>query len=352
MAARAYWQGQIRLALVSIPVQVFSATKSAARVSFNQIHKPSGKRIRYEKVVPGVGAVDPDDIVKGYEVEKGKYVLIEDDEINDVKLEAKHTIDLIQFVDADEIDAMYFEKPYFVAPDEDDVAGEAYVVLRDALKQTKKIGLGSLVARGQASIVALKPFGKGLSIETLRYADELQNSEQFFTTVPGAKPEKELLSLATELIERKVKPFDPKVFKNQYDMALRELIDAKMEHRAPHEIEETQLGAKVINLMDALKKSVKGGSRLRPPRAEKAAAASAPAPTKKAKGAKAKRPRATRSPRGSGARLRWSRGPTSPNRRPRRASAFAGRSGRRSPSAPCRGARRRPWPFRPTRIGR
>lgn len=286
MAARAYWQGQIRLSLVSIPVQVFSASKSAARVAFNQIHKPSGKRIRYDKVVPGVGSVDPDDIVKGYEVEKGKYVLITDEEIEDVKLEAKHTIDLIQFVDEGEIDPMYFEKPYFVAPDDDDVAGEAYVVLRDALKAAKKIGLGQLVARGQASVVALKAQGKGLIIETLRYADELQNPEQFFSTVPGAKPEKELLSLATELIERKAKPFDPKAFKNQYDLALRELIDAKMEHRKPHEIEEPQLGAKVINLMDALKRSVKGGAAL--PKGSKAAAADAPAPTKKGKAAKAK----------------------------------------------------------------
>jgi DNA end-binding protein Ku len=288
MAARAYWQGQIRLALVSIPVQVFSATKTAARVSFNQIHKPSGKRIRYEKVVPGVGAIDPDDIVKGYEVEKGKYVLITDDEIEDVKLEAKHTIDLIQFVDEGEIDPVYFEKPYFVAPDEDEVAGEAYVVLRDALKQSKKIGLGSLVARGQASVVALRAAGKGLMIETLRYADELQNSEQYFSTVPGAKPEKELLSLATELIGRKVAPFDPKAFKDQYDIALRELIDAKMEHRKPHEIEEPQLGAKVINLMEALKRSVKGGGA--PAKGAKAAAAAAPVPTKKgrAKAAKSK----------------------------------------------------------------
>jgi len=285
MAARAYWQGQIRLALVSIPVQVFSATKTAARVSFNQIHKPSGKRIRYEKVVPGVGAIDPDDIVKGYEVEKGKYVLITDEEIEDVKLEAKHTIDLIQFVDEGEIDAMYFEKPYFVAPDEDEVAGEAYVVLRDALKQSKKIGLGSLVARGQASIVALRPAGKGLMIETLRYADELQNSEQYFSTVPGAKPEKELLSLATELIGRKVAPFDPKAFKDKYDIALRELIDAKMEHRKPQEIDEPQLGAKVINLMEALKRSVKSPGLAK---GTKAAAASAPAPTKKGKAKTAK----------------------------------------------------------------
>ena len=291
MAARAYWHGQIRLALVSIPVQVFPATKSAARIAFNQIHKPSGKRIRYEKVVPGLGAVDTDDIVKGYEVEKGKYVLLTDDEINDVKLEAKHTIDLVQFVDEAEIDPIYFEKPYFVSPDEDEVAGEAYVVLREALKATKKIGLGQLVARGQASIVALRAAGKGLVIETVRYADELQNSEQFFTTIPAAKPEKELLSLATELIERKVKPFDPKAFKNQYEIALRELIDAKLEHRQPQEIEEPQLGGKVIDLMEALKRSVKerqsasGGSKAaaNSDKSHKAAAASALAPTKKSR---------------------------------------------------------------------
>ena len=290
MAARAYWQGQIRLALVSIPVQVFSATKSAARVSFNQIHKPSGKRIRYEKVVPGVGAVDPEDIVKGYEVEQGKYVLISDDEIDDVKLEAKHTIDLVQFVDDGDIDITFFEKPYFVAPDDDEVAGEAYVVLRDALKETKKIGLGQLVARGQASVVALRPYGKGLVIETLRYADEMQNPEQFFSVVPGVKPEKELLNLATELIERKAKPFDPKVFKNKYDLALRELIDAKMENRKPHDIEEPQLGAKVIDLMEALKRSVKGGGAANSNTAsgKKAAAASAPSAKKSGKAAKAK----------------------------------------------------------------
>jgi DNA end-binding protein Ku len=292
MPARAYWQGQIRLALVSIPVQVFSATKSAARVAFNQIHKPSGKRIRYEKVVPGVGAVNPDDIVKGYEVEKGKYVLLEDDEIDAVKLEAKHTIDLVQFVGEDEIDPVYFEKPYYVTPDDDEVAAEAYVVLRDALKAAKKIGLGQLVARGQASIVALRAMGKGLAIETLRYADELQKPEALFSEVPEVKPEKELLQLATELIERKVKPFDAKAFKNQYDLALRELIEAKLENRRPHEIEEPQLGAKVINLMDALKKSIAapaaGGGKAKLAKRRKAAAEAAPA----AKKTSAKRTRA------------------------------------------------------------
>ncbi len=279
MPARAYWQGQIRLALVSIPVQVFSATKSAARISFNQIHKPSGKRIRYEKVVPGVGAVDPKDIVKGYEVEKGKYVLISEDEIEDVKLEAKRTIDLIQFVDAEEIDTLYFDKPYFVSPEEDDASSEAYVVLRDALKETGKVGIGHIVARGHSSLVALRPYHKGLMIETLRYADEVQKADPFYTEVPDSKPDKELLSLAEELIARKTKPFDPKAFSDPYEAALRELIDAKMENRPPESIDEPQIGAKVIDLMEALKKSIGGKEATS---TKKAAASAKKPPAKKA----------------------------------------------------------------------
>jgi DNA end-binding protein Ku len=282
MPARAYWQGQIRLALVSIPVQVFSATKSAARISFNQIHKPSGKRIRYEKVVPGVGPVDPKDIVKGYEVEKGKYVLITEDEIEDVKLEAKRTIDLIQFVDAEDIDSLYFDKPYFVSPEEDDTAAEAYVVLRDALKETGKVGIGHIVARGHSNLVALRPYHKGLMIETLRYADEVQKPDAFYAEVPDAKPDKELLSLAEELIGRKTKPFDPKAFSDPYEAALRELIDAKMENRPPEAIDEPQIGAKVIDLMEALKKSIGGKEST----ASKKAAASAKKPPAKKAAAK------------------------------------------------------------------
>ncbi len=282
MPARAYWQGQIRLALVSIPIQVFSATKSAARISFNQIHKPSGKRIRYEKVVPGVGPVDPKDIVKGYEVEKGKYVLITEDEIEEVKLEAKRTIDLIQFVDADDIDTLYFDKPYFVSPEEDETAAEAYVVLRDALKETGKVGIGHIVARGHSNLVALRPYHKGLMIETLRYADEVQKPDAFYAEVPEVKPDKELLSLAEELIARKTKPFDPKAFSDPYEAALRELIDAKMENRPPEAIDEPQIGAKVIDLMEALKKSIGGKEST----ASKKAAASAKKPPAKKAAAK------------------------------------------------------------------
>ena len=141
MAARAYWQGQIRLALVSIPVEIYPATKSGAAVSFRQIHEPSGKPIKYEKVVTGVGPVDPEEILKGYEVSKGNYVLLEQEEIEAVKIESRKTLELVQFVEADAIDVLYYEKPYFVLP-ADDLAEEAYAVLRDALRRTKKVGLG------------------------------------------------------------------------------------------------------------------------------------------------------------------------------------------------------------------
>ncbi|HVL78583.1 MAG TPA: Ku protein, partial [Sphingomicrobium sp.] len=139
MAARPIWRGQIRLALVSIPVELYPATKSGKSISFHQVHEPSGKRIRYEKVVPGIGPVDRDEIMKGYEVTKGEYVLLDPEEIESVKLESRKTLDLVQFVDLHDIDAMYFDKPYYVVP-ADDLAEEAFVVLRDALRQARKVG--------------------------------------------------------------------------------------------------------------------------------------------------------------------------------------------------------------------
>ena len=146
MAARPYWKGQIRLALVSIPVEVYSATKSGAQVAFNQIHEPTGQRIRYEKVVPGIGPVNPDEIVKGFQYEKGSYVLLDDEELEAVKLESKRTLDLTQFVEVTDIDMIYFDKPYYVVP-ADDLAEEAFIVLRDALRRTRKVGLPTGGAR-------------------------------------------------------------------------------------------------------------------------------------------------------------------------------------------------------------
>jgi DNA end-binding protein Ku len=263
MPARAYWTGRIRLSLVSIPIQLYSSTKSGSRIAFNQIHEPSGKRIRYEKVVPGIGPVEKDEIVKGYEVDKGKYVLLTDEEIEDVKLEAKRTIDLVQFVGEDEIDPVFFENSYYVAPEDDEDGQEAYVVLREALKKEKKIGLGQVVIRGKGQIVAVRAQGKGLIVQTLHYADEVQKGEQFFQDVPAKKPDSEMISLASELIEKKTKKFDPKEFHDKYQDALKELIEAKREKREPRAIEEAELPSNVINLMDALKRSVKGGAALK-----------------------------------------------------------------------------------------
>src|ERR1700759_3405645 len=199
MAARPYWKGQIRLALVSIPVEVYSATRSGAQIAFNQIHEPSGKRIKYEKVVPGIGPVDPEDIVKGYQFEKGSYVVVSDEELEGVKLESKKTLELTQFVDYDEIDVLYYEKPYFVVP-ADDLAEEAFIVLREALKRTKKVGLGQLAMRGREYVVSLKPCGRGMVLETLRYADEVNKAQGYFRDIPDSTPDADLMDLAEALI--------------------------------------------------------------------------------------------------------------------------------------------------------
>jgi DNA end-binding protein Ku len=272
MATRAYWTGNIRLSLVSIPVEVVPATKTSAKISFHQVHKPSGSRIRYQKVVPGIGPVDTDEIVKGYEIEKDKYVLLEDKEIDDLKLEAKKTIDLVQFVGQHEIDPIYFERPFFVLPDEDE-DNEAFVVLRDALRKTKMVGLGQIVIRGKGSIVALKPCGKGMLLETLRYADEIKKADSAFSGIKEAKPTSDMIELAEELIERKSKRFHPQDFKDSYNDALRGLIEAKAEHRKVRQIETPREGAQIIDLMQALRKSIgKSGAKeaRRPKRSHRA----------------------------------------------------------------------------------
>src|SRR6188768_521812 len=226
MPARAYWQGQIRLALVSIPVEVYAATKSGAAIAFHQIHEPSGKRINYEKVVQGIGPVDRDEIVKGYEVSKGNYVLLDDDEIEAAKVESRRTLDLVQFVDAGEIDVFYFEKPYYVVP-ADDLAEEAYIVLREALRRTKKVAIGQLAMRGREYLVSLKPCGRGIVLETLRYADEVNKAQNYFREIGDAKPDAELLDLAETLIERKAGDFEPEKYHDRYIEALEELIERK-----------------------------------------------------------------------------------------------------------------------------
>lgn len=256
---RPIWRGQLRLSLVSIAVELFTATKASARPSFHQIHAPTGKRIHYEKVVDGLGKVPSAEIKKGYEVDKGDYVLLEDEELDAVRLETRKTLELVQFVDEAEIPPLYFDSPYFVAP-ADDLAEDAFRVIRDALRQTKKVGLGQLALRGKEYLVAVKPCGKGLLLETLHYADEIRPADPFFSDVSKEAAPDDLLDVATALIAKKSAPFDPKAFKDHYQAALRDLIERKLKAKGARvstpEEKPARTGSNVVDLMAALKRSL------------------------------------------------------------------------------------------------
>lgn len=254
----AVWTGHIRLSLVPLPVKLYAATQSRTRLTFHQVHEPSRKRIRYEKVVPGIGPVDKDEILRGYEYDKGKYVLLSDKDIDDIKLEAKKTVELVQFVDRCDIDPIYYDRPYYVVP-EGELAEDAFRVVRDALRRTGKVGLGQIVMRGREYIAALAPCGKGMLLETLRFDEELRQSEAYFDDISDAKSDKSLVELAEELIQRQAGPFSPEAFSDSYSNALEELVQAKLKGRKAISIEEEApepQGGEVVDLMEALKKSL------------------------------------------------------------------------------------------------
>jgi DNA end-binding protein Ku len=285
MAARPSWRGQIRLALVAIPVEIFPATKAGRSIAFHQVHEPSGQRVKYEKVVPGIGPVDRDEILKGFEVEKGEYVLLDPEEIEKVKLESRKTLELTQFVDLADIDPIYYDKPYYVVP-ADDLAEEAFVVLREALRQAKKVGIGQLAMRGQEYVVSLKACGRGMVLETLRYADEVNKASSYFRDIGDTKPDPDLLDLAQTLIDKKAGEFDASQFHNRYIEALKGLIAEKQKKKGKRVIQDKSSdapgkGSNVIDLMAALKKSLDSA-----PAKEAAKPAGKKAPAKKAAPAK------------------------------------------------------------------
>ncbi len=289
MAARPSWRGQIRLALVAIPVEIFPATKSGRSIAFHQVHEPSGQRVRYEKVVPGIGPVDRDEILKGYEVEKGEYVLLDPEEIEKVKLESRKTLELTQFVDLADIDPIYYDKPYYVVP-ADDLAEEAFVVLREALRKAGKVGIGQLAMRGQEYVVSLKACGRGMVLETLRYADEVNKAAGYFRDIGDAKPDPDLLELASSLIDKKASDFDASTFQNRYIDALKSLIAEKQKKKGKRVIQDDTpdrpaKGSNVIDLMAALKKSLDAGDRT-PAKKGSVKKAARKAPAKKAAPAK------------------------------------------------------------------
>jgi DNA end-binding protein Ku len=272
MAPRAYWKGYLKLSLVTIGIELYNAVSRSSQLQLHQIHEPSGKRIRYQKVAPGVGPVAADEIVKGYEIDDDDYVLLTDDELDALKLESRETIDLIQFVDQCEIDPRYFDKPYYVVPRDSSVAREGFTVVREALRRSGKVGLGQLAVRGRDYICAIRPCGPGMLLETLRYPDEIRESDSIFDHISDDKPDKDMLGLAQELIERKAEPFDASAFKSRYSAALRELIDEKRKKGKVSAASDERLGEKaegnVVDLMSALKKSVekdRGEKKKRPP---------------------------------------------------------------------------------------
>jgi DNA end-binding protein Ku len=254
---RVYWKGYLRLSLVTIGVEVYNAVETKSEKSFRQIHKPSGKRINYEKVVAGIGRVDSGDIAKGYEVDTDTFVVLEPAELDALKLESKRTIDLVQFVDATDLHYRYFERPYFVAPS-DALAGEGFVVIREALAMTGKVGLAQVTIGGREWLVAIAPMDTGLMMELLRYSDELRDPAEFFGDVPSSPPPKELVDLAVQLIGQKSGAFKPEGFRDRYQDALKALIQDKMRGRtivAPDDAPRPS-GSNVIDLMEALKRSL------------------------------------------------------------------------------------------------
>lgn len=264
MAPHAYWTGHIRLSLVTFPVRLYPAVTESEKIRLHKYDRETGDRIHYQNVNDEGEVVEPEDIVKGYEYEKGSFIPIDDQELDSLRQESKHTIDLVQFTDIDSIDPIYFDKPYFIAPD-GKLAEEAYITLREALRKSHKVALGQVVLNNRERIAAIKPCGKGLLMETLRYNYEVRSAENYFEDIHrDFDLDREQLQLAQQLIESKSGDFDPRKFKDRYQEGLLEIINAKMEHRVPNLKEEEAQPGKVIDIMDALRKSLNQSKQSRP----------------------------------------------------------------------------------------
>jgi DNA end-binding protein Ku len=254
MPPRASWTGYLRLSLVAIPVRLYNAVTSTSKVSLHQLHKGCHQRVRQQLICPEHGALEREDIVKGYEYEKDKYVVIDEEDLAKVKLETTKTIELVQFVDAGELSPIFLNTAYYVAP-EGPVAEEGFRVIREAMRQANKVGIGRVVMSGKEQIVALGVEDKGFVLNTLQYAAEVRNPEAYFGEIQNGEVNKDQLSLAKQLVENSTVTFDPTQFKDRYQEALMEIIKAKIEGSEPVLVQSTD-GGKVVNLMDALRQSV------------------------------------------------------------------------------------------------
>ena len=271
MAPRAYWKGYLKLSLVSCPIALFPATSEREKISFHQINKNTGHRIKYQKIDAESGdEVESADIIKGYQVGKGEYLEIEPEELEAIAIESKRTIDIDEFVPRKEIDELYFNSPYYIEPD-GEVGQQAFAVIREAIRQEGMVAIGKVVFTSREHVIALEARGKGLLGVTLRYPYEVRNEEEYFDDIPDEKLPKDMLDLAKHIVDSKKAEWKPERFEDQYEDALKELLKKKQSGQkieAPREREPS----KVINLMDALRRSVEtergGGERRKPaPRA-------------------------------------------------------------------------------------
>ena len=265
MAPRAYWKGYLKLSLVSCPIALYPAASSSERVSFNRINKKTGNRLKQQNVDAETGApVDKEDIGRGYEIGKGQYLLVEDEELEQVKIESSHTIEIDSFVPRAEIDERYIDSPYYVAPT-DQVGQEAFAVIRDAIRERGMVGLGRVVLTRRERVVMLEAFDKGLLATALRYAYEVREPAAYFDDIPDLKLPAEMSELAGHIIATKAGHFDPKKFEDHYENALVELLRKKQAGRVIEPVrDEGAAPQRVINLMDALRASIGAETQKKP----------------------------------------------------------------------------------------
>jgi DNA end-binding protein Ku len=259
MAPRPNWKGFLKLSLVSCSVALYTATSTSERVSFNIINKKTGNRVRYEVVDAETGdEVPKDERVKGYKLEGNEYLLLEDEELENVALESTHTIDIEEFVPISDVDRIYLDESYYIVP-QDDVAQEAFAVIREAMRKEDLAGIARVVLHRREHILLLRPRGKGLIATTLRYKNEVRDQDNYFDEIPNTKVAPDMLKLATHILDTKKGKFDPDKFEDRYEDAVKALIKAKREGKEPPTVAEPK-PSNVINLMDALRRSARGDS--------------------------------------------------------------------------------------------
>jgi len=260
MAARAYWKGSLKLSLVSCPVLLYPATTSVEKTRFHMINKETGNRLKQQMVDTETGdVVESDQKGRGYELKKGEYVEVEKDELEAVQIESNHTIDIDSFVPKDEIDERYINHPYYIAPD--GKAGlDAFAVIRDAMKNKGRVALARIVLTNREHIIAIEPLGKGLLGITLRYPYEVRDEHEYFDDIPNPKISRDMIELASHILDSKAAHFDPSKFKDEYETALKTLVKRKAAGKPVKAAEPEEKPSNVVNLMDALKQSLKGKS--------------------------------------------------------------------------------------------